>query len=512
MFNPQNPNKFQMYFLKKTSLIFLLIFLQFTVAQTKKYTPDWKSLDSRPVAQWFEDAKFGIFIHWGPYSVPSWSPKGTYEEWYLYWFTSKSIFGNGSFSGNEIPDFHKKTYGENFNYIDFAKIWKAELYDPQKWADLFKKSGAKYVVMTSKHHDGFALWPNKHATDTRGYLWNSVDTGPERDLVGDFVHAIKAAGLKAGLYYSLYEWYHPWYQIGSKKFVTDYYHPQFKELITAYKPDLIYADGEWEKDDNYWNSKQLLAWLFNESPVKDNVVINDRWVKGQRHKHGGFYTTEYLREVINFDKPWEEIRGMGLSFGYNRNEDLEDYNSAQALVLMLVDIVSQGGNLCINVGPTAAGKIPVIMQERLIQIGRWLKTNGEAIYGSRKWKRSYQWSNGNRNFKLKKQGQSYVEGDYILRQTIDQQAGMAVKELFFTSKDNKLFAISPKWPGKKLIIKNLNLKKKSKVVLLATGEQLKFQNIEKNLVIDLPQYNPADFTSEDHYAYVFEITNSEPSP
>jgi len=490
--------------------IFLLASMCFIVmeAQTKKYTPDWGSLDSRPVAQWFEDAKFGIFIHWGPYSVPSWSPKGTYEEWYLQWFNSKKIFGNGTFTGQEIPDFHHKTYGEDFNYIDFAKIWKAELYDPQKWAELFKKAGAKYVVMTSKHHDGFALWPNQLTSQTRGYLWNSVDTGPKRDLVGEFVQAIKGIGLKAGLYYSLYEWYHPWYRLGSKKFVTDYYHPQFKELVNNYKPDLIYADGEWEKEDDYWMSTTLLAWLFNESAVKDQVVINDRWAKGQRHKHGGFYTTEYLREVINFDKPWEEIRGMGLSFGYNRNEDLEDYNSAQALILMLCDIVSQGGNLCINVGPTAAGKIPVIMQERLLQIGKWLQTNGEAIYGSRKWVRPYQWSKGDRNFVLKKEGHSYVEGDYILKQTLEQQPGKAVKQLFFTSKGNIIYAISPMWPGKTLTIKNLNLESDATINLLATGEELSFQNSGNNILINLPDFNPSLYQPEDQYAYVFKITNA----
>jgi alpha-L-fucosidase len=497
--------------IKNALLVIALLLLQNTAGQ-QVYTPNWESLDSRPVAPWFEQAKFGIFIHWGPYSVPSWSPKGTYEEWYLEWFTSKSVFGNGTFTGKEIPEFHQKTYGSDFNYIDFAKMWKAELYDPSKWAELFKKSGAKYVVMTSKHHDGFALWPNHHASKTRGYLWNSMVTGPKRDLVGDFVQAIKVAGLKAGLYYSLYEWYHPWYRIGSKKFVTDYYHPQFKELVTNYQPDLIYADGEWEKDDDYWNSKELLAWLFNESPVKDHVVINDRWVKGQRHKHGGFYTTEYLREVINFDKPWEEIRGMGLSFGYNRNEDLEDYNSGQSLILMLADIVSQGGNLCINVGPTAAGKIPVIMQERLIQIGKWLQTNGEAIYGTRKWKRPYQWSKGDRNFKLLKEGHSYVEGDYILKQTIHQQEGKAIKELFFTRKFKNLYAISPKWPGKELIIKNLKLNKDSAIFLLATGEKLRYQNSGKNVVIDLPEYDPNHYKPEDHYAYVLKITNVVSSP
>ncbi|MCL6274922.1 alpha-L-fucosidase [Muricauda sp. 2012CJ35-5] len=490
----------------------LLIALAITVyqplvnAQEKTYTADWKSLDSRPVADWFSDAKFGIFIHWGPYSVPSWSPKGTYEEWYQTWFQSESVFGNGKFTGQEIPDFHKSTYGADFNYIDFAKLWKAELYNPVKWAEIFKKSGAKYVVMTSKHHDGFALWPNEHATKSRGHLWNSVVTGPKRDLVGDFVTAMKDAGLKAGLYYSLYEWYHPWYQAGLDKFVTDYYHPQFKDLVDNYEPDLIYADGEWEKDDSYWRSKELLAWLFNDSKVKDDVVINDRWVKGQRHKHGGFYTTEYLREEVNFDKPWEEIRGMGLSFGYNRNEDIEDYNSPQMLILMLSDIVSQGGNLCINVGPAADGKIPVIMQERLLQIGKWLATNGDAIYGTKKWKRSYQWSPGDRNFQLLEEGQSYVEGDYILKQTVWQQPGKAVKELFFTKKDNDVYAISPKWPGKELVIKDVKLKTDTKITLLATGENLAYQKQGKDVIVTLPEFNPNNFQPEDYYAFVFKIS------
>ncbi len=472
----------------------------------QQYEADWKSLDQRPVADWFEDAKFGIFIHWGPYSVPSWSPKGTYEEWYLEWFTSQSIFGNGNFTGQEIPDFHKKTYGEDFNYIDFAKLWKAELYDPAQWASLFKRSGAKYVILTSKHHDGFALWPNEHSTKSRGYLWNSMATGPKRDLVGDYVKAMKDAGLKAGLYYSLYEWYHPWYKAGLDKFVTEYYHPQFKHLVTNYEPDLIYADGEWEKDDSYWKSTELLAWLFNESPVKDDVVINDRWEKDQRHKHGGYFTTEYLREEVKFNKPWEEIRGMGLSFGYNRNEDIEDYNSPQMLVLMLVDIVSQGGNLCINVGPTAAGKIPVIMQERLLQIGEWLNVNGEAIYGTRKWKKPCQWSQGDRNFELLQPGQSYVEGDYILKQTVDQQPGKAVKELFFTSKENDIYAISPKLPKGQLIIKGVKPSKKTKITLLGLEGDLSYTYEQGNLVVQVPALAYDEVPCL--YAWSFKITNA----
>ncbi|WP_136464788.1 alpha-L-fucosidase [Flagellimonas onchidii] len=475
--------------------------------EAQHYEANWESLDKRPVADWFEDAKFGIFIHWGPYSVPSWSPKGTYEEWYQQWFTGQSIFGNGTFTGQEIPEFHKKTYGEDFNYIDFGKEWKAELYNPEKWAEIFKKSGAKYVIMTSKHHDGFTLWPNKHATESRGYLWNSVETGPKRDLVGDYVKAMKDAGLKAGLYYSLYEWFHPWYQLGSEKFVKDYYHPQFKDLVTNYKPDLIYADGEWDHGDDYWKSTELLAWLFNDSPVKDNVVINDRWEKGQRHKHGGYFTTEYLREEVKFNKPWEEIRGMGLSFGYNRNEDIEDYNSPEMLILMLADIVSQGGNLCINVGPTGAGKIPVIMQERLMQIGQWLEVNGDAIYGTRKWKQSYQWSPGDRNFQLLEEGQSYVEGSYILKQTIDQQPGKAVKELFFTSKGKDVYAISPKFPKGQLEIKGIKPTKNTKITLLGHEGELEYEYKKGNITVQVPRLAYDELPCL--YAWSFKITNAK---
>ena len=145
----------------RTLLVLALALPSVLHAQTV-YEPTWESLDRRPVADWFQDSKFGIFIHWGPYSVPAWSPKGTYEEWYQQWLQSESIFGNGDYTGQEIPQFHRRTYGTDFNYYDFAKQWKAELYDPVQWAEIFKNSGAKYVVMTSKHHDGFALWPNQH--------------------------------------------------------------------------------------------------------------------------------------------------------------------------------------------------------------------------------------------------------------------------------------------------------------------------------------------------------------
>lgn len=488
-----------------TLLLSICIFCTTTLfAQSKKYTADWQSLDSRPTPAWFEDAKFGIFIHWGPYSVPAWTPKGTYSEWYQYWLETKTLFGNGAFKGDEVYEFHKKTFGEDFPYYNFGEMFKADLYDPDEWAGLFQQSGAKYVVITSKHHDGFTLWPSKEAND-RGFPWNAVEVGAKRDLLGDLTTAVKKTDVKMGFYYSLYEWFHPWWQNDRERFVTEHFIPQAKDVIERYQPDIFWGDGEWSMTSDKWKTPELMAWLFNESSVKDKIVINDRWGKGIRQNHGGYYTTEY-EAGVTFDHPWEECRGMGFSFGYNQAEDVQDYNSAQTMVLMLCDIVSNGGNLLLDIGPDGKGNIPVIMQERLQQIGKWLKTNGEAIYGTRAWRQPVQWTGGNREFD-ERQEASYTGGEYILKQTVNPDPGYAAKEIFFTWKKGTLYAICPKWPGKNLTIKNLPLNTSSKIKLLATGENVGWQLNKENLVVTMPEFNPNNFSAEDMYAYVFEITN-----
>ncbi|MCT4587012.1 MAG: alpha-L-fucosidase [Carboxylicivirga sp.] len=463
----------------------------------------WKAIDARPIPAWYSDAKFGIFIHWGPYAVPSWSPAGTYTEWYQKWLQSGRIFGNNNPDHNAIPEFQKQTYGDESSYYDFGKKFKAELYNPEEWADLFKRAGAKYVVLTSKHHDGFTLWPNKQAQNARHFKWNAGDIGPKRDLVGPYMDAMRGAGLKAGLYYSLYEWYHPWYNAAGEKFVKDHYHPQFKDLVNKYAPDMLFADGEWERRDDYWKSGELLTWLFNESPCKDYVLINDRWFKGCRHKHGGYRTTEYEVEGMEGDRPWEENRGMGFSFGYNRDENIEHYTSPKALVLMLCDLVSMGGNLLLNVGPSADGKIPVIMQERLLQIGSWLDVNGEAIYGTRRWNKHCQWSKGDTHHNPK-EGKSYVGGNYILQQTVDPLPGKAVKEAMFTSKGEAVYAILPKWPGKKMLIKDITTAPGAKVSILGLKGNLSYKKKGNGIEIQMPQYDP-NWELPD-YAYVIKIS------
>ena len=271
-------------------ILTLLLTIHLSIAQPT-YEADWKSLDSRPIAGWFQDAKFGIFIHWGPYSVPAWSPKGTYSEWYQYWLENKTLFGNGEFTGTEVVDYHEMKYGKDFSYYQFGEKFTAELFNPDEWATLFADAGAKYVVLTSKHHDGFTLWPNAQAND-RGFAWNSLEVGAKKDLVGDLSTSVKNAGLKMGLYYSLYEWFHPWWLQDKDRFVDEHFLPQVKDLVQRYEPDILWGDGEWEMEAEKWKTPELIAWLYNKSKVKDKIIINDRWGKGARHKHGGYFTSE----------------------------------------------------------------------------------------------------------------------------------------------------------------------------------------------------------------------------
>lgn len=339
-------------------------------AEGLKYEANWASLDMRPTPAWLADARFGIFIHWGVYAVPAWAPKGQYAEWYWQHMQNK----NGP-----TWKHHAATYGADFKYQQFAPMFKAEKFDPDAWADLFVRAGARYVVLTSKHHDGYCLWPAPNSTG-----WNSVEVGPKRDLLGDLTKAVRKTPVRMGFYYSLYEWFHPLYRSDVKRYVDEHMLPQFKDLVTRYSPDVVWPDGEWEHPDKTWRSEEFLAWLFNESPCRDTVAVNDRWGKGTRGRHGGYYTSEYGGHHggrLGAEHLWEECQGMGRSFGYNRNEGPTDYRTTQQLLHLLINCVSNGGNLLLNIGPDADGTIPQVMQDRLLEMGAWLKTNGESIYG-----------------------------------------------------------------------------------------------------------------------------------
>ncbi|MCC7155659.1 MAG: alpha-L-fucosidase [Bryobacterales bacterium] len=472
----------------KTAIL-LCLTGSFLVAQTR-YEPTWESIDKRPNPAWFAEAKFGIFIHWGIYSVPAFAPvnkKGEtpYSEWYWNSLTK----GQREPKGNATSVFHSRVFGPQFPYQDFAPMFKAELFDAGRWADVFLRSGAKYVVPTSKHHDGFAIWPSAHASKTWGRPWNSVEIGPKRDLLGELTDAVRRKGLKAGFYYSLYEWYNPLWISDKKRFVDEHMFPQFKDVVTRYKPSIIFSDGEWDLTSAEWKSPELLAWLFNESPSKDEVVIDDRWGKDTRHKHGGYWTTEYTPGLDLAGHDWEESRGMGHSYGYNRVERLEDYHSGRELVLMLVDLVSRGGSVLLDIGPAADGTIPVVMEDRLIQIGDWLKVNGEAIYGTRPWKKTRQWSAG-------KVPTMETNKEYMVRYEVTDLVdgagpGMARVESFFTSKGDTLYAIVPGWPARQFVIQNVKARKSMTATLLGHESPLKWKAAGGGVQVEVPEFGPA---------------------
>ncbi|XP_065906797.1 alpha-L-fucosidase-like [Dysidea avara] len=343
-----------------------------------EYQPNWSSLDSRPLPPWFDEAKFGLLICWGVYSVPSFG-----NEW--FWYKWK-----GPNPQKEYVDFMTNNYPPGFSYADFAPMLKGELFDPDSWAKLFSDAGVKYVVLCSKHHSGFTLWPSKYS-----WNWNSMDTGPHRDVVGDIAAAIRNnTNIHFGLYYSLFEWFHPLFlQDQANNFKTQHYVsevmlPQMYEIVNTYKPEVVWSDGDWSVNDTYWNSTEFLAWLYNESPVKDYVVVNDRWGKGDHCTHGGYFTCHdrFNPGKLYPHKYENSMTVQNTSWGYIRNIDISGYLTIEELLYQLVSVVSTNGNLLMGVGPSCDGRIMPIIEERLLQMGAWLKRNGEAIYKSKPWK------------------------------------------------------------------------------------------------------------------------------
>jgi len=353
-------------------LALVLFLAQSGRAQEPSSVPSWETLRARPYPHWFTDAKLGIFIHWGVYSVVAYGGKESYGEWLL----------RGLQTGDTIRTrFMNEHYGPDFTYSDLAPLFKAELFDPADWAELFRRAGARYVVLVTKHHDGYALWPSRYSSQ-----WNSVDVGPGRDLVDELTDAVRNAGLKMGFYYSLAEWNNPlhrWYTDPPDSitpYVEQYMIPQFKELVSAYKPLLLFSDGEWLNTAEQWHARELIDWYYRT--VGPEAVVNNRWGAGSDI---GFLTPEYSSGMELTDRPWTEVRGLGRSFGLNRNEDLESYMTPDELVHFFVSAVAAGGGMILNVGPRADGQIPLLQQERLLQLGQWLAVNGTAIYGSRPW-------------------------------------------------------------------------------------------------------------------------------
>ncbi len=440
----------------------------------KKYEPTLSSIRQHRSPAWFNDAKLGIFIHWGLYSVPAYAPPtGTFgqvgrEEWfpnnpYAEWYANTM-----KFPGSPTDKFHRENYGLDFDYHDFVPIFNEQVkkWDPDAMADIFKQTGAKYVVLTTKHHDGFTLWPSKvpHPRFSNGRL------NCAHDLVGELTNTVRKKGIKMGLYHSGgIDWsFDPtrfdhtprdMSVLGTDEY-SDYLKAQYYELIDTYKPSVLWNDITYPRKQD---AVEIIAYYYNTVP---EGAVNNRW--GIRFHD--FTTPEYA----SYDKParkkWESCRGIGYSFGYNKMETDQHTLSEDQLVDMLIDIVSKNGNLLLNIGPAADGSISQLQLRRLKALGQWLKVNGEAIYATKPWK--------------------ILQG-----KTAD---GTQIR---FTKKQDALYAILLDKPKTNTVtIQSLVGSPDTQIRLLGSDQNLNWSQQGTDIVITLPTPIPGQ------YAYALKIT------
>jgi alpha-L-fucosidase len=369
-----------------------------------RYQPTRQSIQTHPVPAWFQRAKLGIFVHWGLYSVPAYAPlagelgeilaNGDWGKWFANNPYAEWYMNSLRIAGSATQRHHRQQYGADFQYADFAPLFNQAVHgwDPDSWAALFQQVGARYVVLTTKHHDGFLLWPSRRPNPfiTRYHA--------ERDLVGELTAAVRARGLQMALYYSGgLDWtFNPKViqhiadipaAVPQSADYVEYANYHWRELIDRYQTVILWNDIAYPAGADL---NELFADYYNQIP---EGLVNNRFTQKFELKatgivsdnHFDFETPEYATFAEIRRQKWESCRGIGASFGYNQQEGPDQYQSVDNLVRMLVDIVSKNGNLLLNIGPTATGEIPAMQQERLEGLGAWLRVNGEAIFDSEPW-------------------------------------------------------------------------------------------------------------------------------
>ena len=475
------------------------------IGQHGPFRPDWESLQKYEVPDWYQDAKFGIFIHWGVYSVPAFG-----NEWY-----PRNMYVEGS---DEFKH-HVATYGtqDKFGYKDFVPQFKAEHYDPAAWARLFKEAGAKYVVPVAEHHDGFAMY------DSGLSDWTAVKMGPHRDVVGDLAKAVRAEGLHFGA--SSHRVEHNFFLGVGRAINSDINDPQNAALYgpahnwlsardgTPLANDFTYVSGAWADD-----------WLARASEIVEkyhpDVMYFDWWdgqasIRPNLTRFAAFYYNETLRQtghagVLNYKDyamqdhsavldvergqlsdmrypHWQTDTSVSnKSWGYINNDT---FKTPQFVVQQLVDIVSKNGNLLLNIGPRSDGTIPDEVLKVLRDVGGWLTVNGEAIYGTRP---SRTCGEG----PTKVAGGSFHDTD---------TASYTPEDFRFTTKGNTLYVIELGWPtGGEAIVRTLSstapgTRKIASVALLGSTTTIAFDQKTDGLHLHVPAEAPGK------YAYAFRI-------
>jgi len=467
------------------------------------FQPDWQSLANYQAPDWYRDAKFGIFIHWGLYSVPAYGNEWYPREMYL--------------EGSSINKHHVATYGPltQFGYKDFIPMFKAEHFDPQAWAKLFKDSGARYVVPVFEHHDGFAMYDSDLSD------WTAKKMGPHRDLAGEIALAVRAEGLHLGA--SSHRIEHDWFLEGGRKQDSDVNDPKYAafygpahprlgddgaalaedwtyvspayakdwvarnaEIVQKYHPDLIFFDWWIGQPSVRPYVAEFAAYYYNESSKRGPVgIINSKLVDMQKTSAVLDIERGQLSSIL--PEAWQTDTSVSnKSWGYIENDT---FKTPKFIVQQLADVVSKNGNLLLNIGPRSDGTIPQPVQEVLLDVGAWLKVNGNAIYGTRPWT-----SFG--------EGPTKVEaGSFHDTQTKPYTA----QDFRFTTNRETLYAIEMAWPKEgEAVIHTLSsdvvgARKVNSVSLLGASAELTFTQRADGLHIRVPAEAPGK------YAYVYRI-------
>jgi alpha-L-fucosidase len=474
------------------------------------FRPDWESLQKYETPDWYRDAKFGIFIHWGVYSVPAFG-----SEWY-----PRMMYRVGS----EEYKHHIATYGpqDKFGYKDFIPMFKAEHFDPAAWAELFRKAGAKYVVPVAEHHDGFAMY------DSGLSDWTAVKMGPHRDIVGELAKAVRAEGLHFGL--SSHRVEHNFFLGPGRTIPSDINDPRYAALYgpahnwlmnprgTPLNNDFTYVSSAWADDwlargaelvGKYHPDFIFFDWWIGQPSVRSDLTRFAAFYYNASLKYGDHvgvitykdYATEEHSAVLDLERgqlgdirplPWQTDTSVSnKSWGYIDNDT---FKSPEFVIDQLIDIVSKNGNLLLNIGPRSDGTIPEPVQQVLLHIGAWLNLNGDAIYGTRPWK-------------------AYGEGPTKVATGSFhdfETANYTAEDFRFTTKGNVLYAIGLAWPANgEAVIHALapaaGGASVQSLALLGSDAKLQFEQRADGLHVQLPAQAPGK------YAYVLRVMFDRPS-